>query len=492
MTIDDTVLRSVGERQQAQGGRVSVLRPGERPWQVGYVRTAVVLDLLVGLAAALLALLVRFGDDPTTVYVLATAAVPLLWVGSLALHRLYEHRYLGSGPEEFRRLLSSAVHLGAVVAVLAYATKTDVARGFFALALPSALLLGMVARYALRRHLHRRRREGRSMNRVVAVGHAADVVRLVDQLAQEPSHGLQVVGACLPRSGQVDVLLTRGVPAVGGFDNVLRAIELCAADTVAVVSTPELAGEELRRLSWKLEANGTALIVAPGLVEVAGPRLSIRPGANLSLLHVEHPRLSGGRRIAKTVLDRGLAALALLVLAPLLLAVAVAVSLDSPGSAVYRQHRVGVGGREFTMLKFRTMYRDADARRAALLAQNEGNEVLFKMRNDPRVTRVGRFLRRYSLDELPQLVNVLRGHMALVGPRPPLPEEVAQYQEEAHRRLLVRPGLTGLWQVSGRSDLSWEESLRLDLRYVDNWSLALDVLILWKTGRAVLRGSGAY
>ncbi|RJK97863.1 sugar transferase [Vallicoccus soli] len=492
MTIVDAVLRSTGFQRHRGPGDLTVELPQRPPWQVAYVRTAVVVDLLVGLTAGLVALLVRFGDDAIAPYVVAVAATPFLWVATLGVHRLYEHRFLGSGPEEFRRLLSSAVHLGAVVAVLAYATKTEVARGFLGLALPTALVLGLAARYALRLRLHRARRAGRGMQRVVAAGHAADVVRLVDQLALEPSHGLQVVGACLPQSGQVDVLLSRGIPAVGGFDNVLRTVRLCGADTVAVVSSPELAGEELRRLSWKLESSGTSLIVAPGLVEVAGPRLSIRPAAGLSLLHVEHPRLSGGRRIAKSALDRGLAAAALLLLSPLLLAVAVVVALTSPGPAVYRQRRVGVGGREFTMYKFRTMYRDADARRAALLARNEGNDVLFKMRNDPRVTRAGRFLRRYSLDELPQLLNVLLGHMALVGPRPPLPEEVAQYPEEAHRRLLVRPGLTGLWQVSGRSDLSWEESLRLDLRYVDNWSLALDVLILWKTGRAVVRGSGAY
>jgi exopolysaccharide biosynthesis polyprenyl glycosylphosphotransferase len=220
--------------------------------------------------------------------------------------------------------------------------------------------------------------------------------------------------------------------------------------------------------------------------------LSIRPIAGLSLLHLERPSASGGRLIGKAVFDRLVGGLVLVAVLPLLSIIALAIRLTSSGPALYRQTRIGAGGREFQMIKFRSMVADADVQRARLLELSEGNGVLFKMRKDPRVTRVGAVLRRFSLDELPQLFNVIRGDMSLVGPRPPLPEEVAAYSDDAIRRLRVKPGVTGLWQVSGRSDLNWEESLRLDLRYADNWSMALDLSILWRTVRAVVKGEGAY
>jgi exopolysaccharide biosynthesis polyprenyl glycosylphosphotransferase len=293
-------------------------------------------------------------------------------------------------------------------------------------------------------------------------------------------------------SGNRPALLDRGVSVVGGFDSVARAVRLNSADTVAVLASPDLGPEQLRRLAWELEPTGADLMVAPSLVEVAGPRLSIRPVSGLPLLQVEQPQFTGARRFVKATFDRTLATLALLVLSPLLLTVGAAVRLSSSGPALFRQERVGRNGRTFTMVKFRTMVVDAEAKRDELLAQSDRDGLMFKMRLDPRITRVGGLLRRYSLDELPQLINVVRGDMSLVGPRPPLPAEVAEYPQDVRRRLLVPPGLTGLWQVSGRADLSWEESVRLDLRYVDNWSLATDLLILWKTARAVLSGSGAY
>ncbi len=209
------------------------------------------------------------------------------------------------------------------------------------------------------------------------------------------------------------------------------------------------------------------------------------------MLHVEHPRLSGGSRIIKELVDRVGAAALLLLFAPLLLLIAVAIK-SQPGPVFFRQVRVGRDGKEFVIYKFRTMYVDAEARLAELRHLNEGDGVLFKMRNDPRVTRVGRVLRRYSLDEFPQLFNVLLGQMSLVGPRPPLPSEVAAYADDVRRRLAVKPGMTGLWQVSGRSDLTWEEAVRLDLRYVENWSLPMDLLIMLRTLTAVVRSSGAY
>jgi exopolysaccharide biosynthesis polyprenyl glycosylphosphotransferase len=284
-----------------------------------------------------------------------------------------------------------------------------------------------------------------------------------------------------------------GVPVFGYPDEAMNAVDLFDAEVVAVSSDPDLYGAELRRLAWSLEEREVDLVVSPGLLGVAGPRLSIRPTAGMPLLHVERPVMSGARRMVKSAVDKLLTLAMAVVALPILAAIALAVRLDSKGPILFRQERVGARGETFQMLKFRTMCVDAEAGLAELATKADaGNGVLFKMRADPRVTRVGRMLRRFSLDELPQLINVFRGEMSLVGPRPPLPCEVAGYEEDAVRRLRVRPGLTGLWQVSGRSDLTWDESLRLDLWYVDNWCLVLDLQILFRTARAVVKGVGAY
>jgi exopolysaccharide biosynthesis polyprenyl glycosylphosphotransferase len=303
---------------------------------------------------------------------------------------------------------------------------------------------------------------------------------------------MQVVGACLS-SGDGARLVGLEVPLLGGLDDVGAAVRSSGADTVAVAAGASVGPARLRRLAWQLEGTETDLVVAPGLMEVAGPRLHIRPMTGLPLLHVEEPEFAGARRVAKAVVDRSLATVAFVLALPLLAVLWVAVRVSSPGPAIFKQVRIGRNGKEFTLLKFRSMYVDAEKRRAELEQRNERAEgLLFKIRDDPRITPVGRFLRRLSLDELPQLINVMQGKMSLVGPRPPLPEEVALYEDDVRRRLLVKPGLTGLWQISGRSDLDWDDSVRLDLRYVENWSFTLDLMILWKTMSAVVRGRGAY
>jgi exopolysaccharide biosynthesis polyprenyl glycosylphosphotransferase len=303
---------------------------------------------------------------------------------------------------------------------------------------------------------------------------------------------MQVVGACLS-SGDGARLVGLGVPLLGGLEDVADAVRVSGADTVAVAAGASVGPARLRRLSWQLEGTDTDLVVAPGLMEVAGPRLHIRPMTGLPLLHVEEPEFAGARLVAKAIVDRSLATIAFVLSVPLMAILWVAVRVSSPGPAIFKQVRTGRDGREFTLLKFRSMYVDAEKRRAELEQRNERSDgLLFKIRDDPRVTPVGRFLRRYSLDELPQLINVMHGKMSLVGPRPPLPEEVALYHDDVRRRLLVKPGLTGLWQISGRSDLDWDDSVRLDLRYVENWSFTLDLMILWKTMSAVVRGRGAY
>jgi exopolysaccharide biosynthesis polyprenyl glycosylphosphotransferase len=259
-----------------------------------------------------------------------------------------------------------------------------------------------------------------------------------------------------------------------------------------VLSCPEIDGATLRQLAWELEKTGTDLCVAPALLDVAGPRTTVRPTAGLTLLHVDHPQLSGVRQVLKGLFDRFMAGLALLLLSPVLVVVAVAIKLGDHGPALFTQTRVGKDGHTFKIYKFRTMVVDAEARLAELAPVNDLDGVLFKLRRDPRITPFGARLRKYSIDEFPQFINVLKGEMSLVGPRPALPAEAAKYADHVHRRLVVKPRLTGMWQVNGRSELTWEESVRLDLRYVENWSFALDLQILWKTFSVVLRGSGAY
>jgi exopolysaccharide biosynthesis polyprenyl glycosylphosphotransferase len=299
-----------------------------------------------------------------------------------------------------------------------------------------------------------------------------------------------VVAVCL--AGYSSATEVAGVPVVGDLDDAASVVRRSGAATVAVLPSPEMDAVSLRTLAWELEKTGTNLYVAPALLDVAGPRTTVRPTAGLTLLHVDHPQLSGPRQVLKDLFDRSVAGLALLMLSPLMLAVAVAIRLSDKGPALFTQTRVGKDGQPFKIYKFRTMVVDAEARLAELRKQNEHDGVLFKMRRDPRITAIGVHLRKWSIDELPQLFNVLLGEMSLVGPRPALPDEAARYASHVRRRLVVKPGLTGLWQVSGRSDLSWDESVRLDLRYVENWSLALDLQILWKTISVLLRGSGAY
>ena len=328
------------------------------------------------------------------------------------------------------------------------------------------------------------------MHSVVAVGHELAVTDLVTELERDRYHGLTVVGTCVAWPGERDEMA--GVPVYGGLDDITAAVKAFGADTVAVLACPEMDGIRLRSLAWELEKTGTDLCVAPSLLDVAGPRTTIRPTAGLTLLHVDHPQLDGFRLLLKGLFDRCAAAAALIMLAPVMGVLAAAIWLHDRGPALFTQVRVGKDGHAFRIYKFRTMVVDADQRRAQLLASNDSDGVLFKLRNDPRVTAVGAHLRRWSIDELPQLFNVFLGDMSLVGPRPALPDEAAEYADHVRRRLVVKPGLTGLWQVSGRSDLSWDESVRLDLRYVENWSFTLDLQILWKTISVLLRGSGAY
>jgi exopolysaccharide biosynthesis polyprenyl glycosylphosphotransferase len=461
--------------------RASRMLGGTTTWPRAYRRQVAVADFAVAVTAAAVAIGLRFGAHPSAKYLVLSLLLPALWLAALGVVGGYEMRFLGTGSDEFRRVLNAGVSLTAAFAIISYAVNDELSRVYLVISMPVIVLLDLLARYALRKRLHQLRTVGLCMSTVVVVGHESAVAELIRELRREPYHGLEVVAACL--AGNASITAIEGVPVVGDLDDAAEVVLRSGAATVAVLPSPEMDGVKLRGLAWELEKTGTDLYVAPALLDVSGPRTTIRATAGLTLLHVDHPQLSGPRQVLKDLFDRSAAALAL---------IALAIKISDPGRALFTQTRVGKDGQVFKIYKFRTMVVDAEKRLAELREKNEHDGVLFKMRADPRITRVGARLRKWSLDELPQLFNVLLGEMSLVGPRPALPDETARYADHVRRRLVVKPGLTGLWQVSGRSDLSWDESVRLDLRYVENWSLALDLQILWKTVAVLLRGSGAY
>ncbi len=459
----------------------------EPAWRTAYARSLLAADAGVLLLANVLALLVHPGpvllDAWTLVSVLL--AVPV-WMAVLALGRCYEHRFLGQSAEESSRVLRASARLGLFVGAACFALQIPLSRGYLLVLLPlgTAALLGV--RVVAHRALRARRAVGRSRTRVVLAGDQSAVGLLATRLQGVDEY--DVVGVCLPGGRPAAGL---DVPVLGGLTSLLQGIRDSGADAVALAAGPALSNAAMLRLSVELEGSGVELLVASALPGL-GSRVSVRQVAGEPLMHLDAPELVGARRVVKEVFDRTVAAVLLALLLPVLLALALAVRLSSRGPALFRQERVGRGGRTFSLYKFRTMHEDAEQRLAELAADNETDGRLFKMRQDPRITRLGRPLRRYSLDELPQLVNVLLGQMSLVGPRPPLPEEVAGYARAERRRLLVKPGMTGLWQVSGRSDLSWADTVRLDVQYVETWSLALDLALLARTVGTVLRGRGAY
>jgi exopolysaccharide biosynthesis polyprenyl glycosylphosphotransferase len=460
-------------------------------WTVNYQRRAMAIDGLCALLAGFVTYCVRLDElSSARLYLIASCLLPLAWLGAIALMDGYDARLIGVGSDEFRRVLNAGLALMAGVAIISYVAKAELARGYVLIAFPLLTVLDLAARYELRKRLHRMRSLGVFMQKVVVAGYPDVVTDMTMQLRRDCYHGLDVVAACLPAQFDEDEI--SGIPAVAGLDHVAAIAHEFGADTVAVLSCPELSGMRLRELAWELEKTGTSLCVAPAILDIGGPRTSIRPAAGMPLLYMDHPEFTGIPRLVKSVFDRALALLALGLLSPLMAAIAIMIKIGDGGSILFSQVRVGVDGSTFRIYKFRTMVQDAEALKVKLAEQNEAAGVLFKMRRDPRITAVGAWLRRWSLDELPQLFNVVLGDMSLVGPRPALPEETDQYHHHMRRRLVVKPGITGLWQVSGRSDLSWDEAVRLDLSYVENWSLMLDLQILWKTWAAIKGGAGAY
>ena len=423
-------------------------------------------------------------------YTLVSLLIATIWAIALAVGGSREKTVIESGDEAYRRIIYSTFVVFASFGVFAYLTHTPIARGFLLLAMPLGLVALFLERFLWRKRLRRHRRNNTHTYRTLVVGERAKSKHVVTEVHADPSSGFTVVGAITERGTELE--LVPGVPVVEDYDHILDAVDNLDIDTLIISSADALGPERVREITWELERRGTRLVLAPALTDVAGSRIHMSPISGVSLIHVDHPSFTGTKHVMKRGFDIVGSSVLLVLLSPVLLVVGLVVAFDSPGGVFFKQRRVGLNETSFSMLKFRSMRVDAEELLDDLQDQSDGNGVLFKMKNDPRVTRSGKFLRRYSLDELPQLINVLKGDMSLVGPRPPLPKEVEQYADGEKRRLLVKPGITGLWQVSGRSDLSWDESVRLDLNYVENWSMTGDILILMRTVKAVFASSGAY
>lgn len=483
-------------------GKYVYMKPQYENWRFRYQTMLGWVDAVAIIWAVAGAYIVRFHSDIAVVpssdaktYAALSIGLSLIWWLLLRIIGTRDVRILGSGLEEYKGVFSGSLSLFGALAIISYALKFETARGYVGLALPAGLLALLVGRWTVRQLIQVDRSRGRSLSRVLVIGgpHAAD--HLIRSLLRQPAAGYIPVGAYLP--GFPDGTLTPevAVPVVGhepSTKDIIESIENSRADAVAISAGANLRPSQLRKLGWDLASRGVGMILAPALTGIAGPRIHTQQVAGLPLVHVSTPKLTGGKRVAKRVFDIAVSAALLVALSPLLIVLSFVVKVTSPGPIFYKQARIGVHGSTFHMIKFRSMRVNADSElEALLLSQGSGDQPLFKVQNDPRLTRVGALLRQYSLDELPQLINVLTGSMSLVGPRPQRQAEVALYDDAARRRLYVSPGMSGLWQVSGRSNLTWEESIQLDLYYVENWSLTQDIMILLKTFRAVFARDGA-
>ncbi|APF41731.1 sugar transferase [Neomicrococcus aestuarii] len=463
-----------------------------------------IIDAVAIILAMFIAQLYRFGGFAGNElegvieadYTVLSISIAIVWLILLDMWGTRDIKIIGMGTEEYKRIAVSSLYLFGAIAIVSYAFGIQTARGYVGLALPAGLFLLISGRWLYRRHLSRQRHAGMFQRRLMIVGGPSTVLHLYTNLTSAPEAGYEPVTAYLPgyalNAPNGDEL---PIPVAGvsrDVEGILAAVEQYKVDALAISSGSMLSPRVMRSLGWELQDRGVSMIMAPALTDVAGPRIHTQPVNGLPLIHVSTPKLEGIKGFAKRGFDVLGAALGLIFLSPIFLITALSVRLDSKGPIFFHQKRVGKNGEIFYMHKFRSMNPDAEAKKAELMDQNESDGALFKMKKDPRITKVGAFIRRFSIDELPQLWNVLVGEMSIVGPRPPVPEEVQAYEKHVHRRFMVQPGITGLWQVSGRSGLSWEESVRLDLYYVENWSLIQDMVILFKTVRAVLTSDGAY
>lgn len=465
-------------------------------WEKRYRRRLSLSDSAVVVLAAVLAAFVQ----PALAADAATATEPLwrvpaltvaTWLVVLAAFRTREATVTGSGATEYKRVAHATGLAFGVLAIVFIVLGWPGLRSQLMVALPVGLFALLVERWVWRRWLLAKRRYGLYSSRAIVVGSHDDVEYVLRTLDDNGQLGYYVVGTTLDDADSLTVD-AKSYPVVGTPHTVAQVAAELGADTIIVASRPHGEPEYVKRLSWQLEGTAADLLLCSRLTDVAGPRISLRQVDGLPLIRVKIPTFEGGQHVLKRAFDIAVSSIALALFAPFALLIAVLIKLDSAGPVLYSQLRTGRDGREFRMVKFRSMRTTADDELAALVAGNEGSGPLFKLKADPRVTRVGRILRKYSLDEVPQFWNVLIGDMSVVGPRPPLPSEVTSYDGTVYRRLYIKPGITGLWQVSGRSDLSWHESVRLDLRYVENWSLISDLMIMWRTVKVMVQPKGAY
>ena len=428
-------------------------------------------------------------------YAWVSVALALVWLGFLALGS-WTPRVAGRGADEYVVLGLVTLQVFGLIAAVALLLSIDISARYLGIALPLGLVGLVINRWLWRRAAARRRRQGLDQAPLLIVGSEPAARDIATEFAKDPWAGYRIAGVCTPAGptpSKASMTIDGGlVPIVGMDQAILDAVARTGAETVALAATDHLRPVEIRRLMWELDEVGVDLMIAPGLIDVANQRLVSSPVAGMAMLEVTKPQYSRANSLLKRTFDIVFAAAALLLAAPVLVTAAIAVKRSGPGPIFYRSERIGIDGTEFQMTKFRSMVTGADAMMAELIAKNGGGALFFKLKDDPRITPAGKFLRKYSIDELPQFFDVLRGDMSVVGPRPQVRREVDSYDDLVGRRLTVKPGLTGLWQVSGRSDLEVEDAVRLDLSYVENWSLMQDVVIIAKTVTTVLRGSGAY
>jgi exopolysaccharide biosynthesis polyprenyl glycosylphosphotransferase len=495
-------------KQQPDKGLPSVANARvvvHRNRQTLYRRGLLVTDLLTLAATASVAQIWHFGTNsdvrargPFDIsYSALGAVIVILWWAVLELIRTRDARIIGDGPDEYRRITRATFVTFGSIAIVSLMFKWDMSRGYLAITFPLGLMGLVAVRKGWRMWLHHERRHGRHLSNVLVIGGPRSGQDMAMWFNRHRSSGLRVTGVWVPDTHtQTNEWLRvpeQFIPVMGNDRNLFDALNVADADTVIVTDTEHLGHRALRDLTWQLEGVDVDLMVSPNVTDIAGSRIHVRAVAGMPLMHLEQPQYAEAGAWPKALFDRLFALSIVIAASPVLLAAAFAVKATSPGPILYRQRRIGLRGESFDMLKFRSMRTGADAELAEFIkAQGDESEPLFKVKNDPRITKAGSFLRRYSIDELPQLFNVLRGDMSVVGPRPQVAAEVELYDDRAFRRLTVRPGMTGLWQVSGRSDLSWEDSIRLDTYYVENWSLTSDLVILWRTLRAVLTSDGAY
>lgn len=460
--------------------------------------TALAIDVALMVAIGAIAAVgrQRLGvfENSADVSGLLVVAGPLMlfgWVLSIMFFGGYQLNVFGAGTDEYKRLINASLVTAGLVGVGSYLAKYELSRGFFMLAFVVGIPLLLLGRFLLRRALHRARLRGVLMQRVLIAGSRSHIDEVASVLRREPWLGYQVVGALTP-AYDLSVETKSGIPVLGNADEASSVAAVADVDVIFFAGGSLGSSNQMRKIVWDLEEQDIQVVVAPSVSEISSDRVRVRPVGGLPLMHIDPPTSIDASRWGKRLFDLVGSVGLLIAFSPLFLVAALQIKLVDGGSVLFRQARTGRDGTEFDCLKFRTMVTDAESLLVSLHEEQGYEGGLFKMENDPRITKPGRWLRRYSVDELPQLINVLRGDMSLVGPRPPLPLEVAGYEIDTHRRLRVRPGMTGLWQVSGRSDLSYSEAVRLDLYYVDNWSMIQDLTILVKTWSAVFSSRGAY